>query len=625
LIRVTNGRLTLACDPHSGQLTVRDESRDISWRLDERTRTYCRKPGDPPEPLGKGTFAAAGQSAIQETFDLGSIEISILWELMDDCVAVTLDADGAQGCLFAVSLPGSFVPEGAKVSLAIPVMQGLAYDGRGEAFESTLAYGGHYGLSMAMLGYLTDGAGLLLSVETSTDWFCSVGKRESGSPFASVSQTASLGRIGYPRVVRLYPCDGSVTALCKRYRRRVQERGGWKPWDEKIAERPAVARLFGALMAFIGYNQGPFDYPSECRKLLDAGFDRAFLYPVRFNAYARDFKMGGDPPIDLSDQDIHAIAALGYDVSPWTWVVEALDDGSEEAARAYLRDASGQKVPHWQIDDYQWYLCCTPSQADFVKKSYAGRMRDMTWAHFDVNATAGPRECYALDHPRHSGHALDRRADLAFLRELLGPETNGNRIVSSEGVRDALADVYDIGTTKLLPAFGDVPFWTVPMTMLVYHDALIHDWWEVHNYNAAGGFDHVARWGHKCDGFPKDKAAMDALYGCPPNVFPFGKQYRWVDLATRETESYTVRFEDPAVQEALSCALPVAQLHRRIGMLEMCEHAFLSEDGAVQATAFSDGTRVVPNLGDTEEYVDGFGLMPAKSWEHTQMRSGSQW
>jgi len=242
-------------------------------------------------------------------------------------------------------------------------------------------------------------------------------------------------------------------------------------------------------------------------------------------------------------------------------------------------------------------------------------MAEMTWTHYDVNATVGPRECYAQEHPWHRGRILDRRGDLAFLRELLGPGTNGNRVVSSEGVRDCLADVYDIGSTKLLPAWGEAVFWTVPMTMLVYHDALVHDWWEVHNYNAAGRFDHVDRWGRKCDGFPREKAALDALCGCPPNVFPFGKQYRWVDIAARKTESYTVRFEDAAVQEALAAALPVARLHRRIGPLEMRSHAFLAEDGGVQVCEYADGTRVFANFGEEARQVEGVGELAGKSWK----------
>jgi hypothetical protein len=211
---------------------------------------------------------------------------------------------------------------------------------------------------------------------------------------------------------------------------------------------------------------------------------------------------------------------------------------------------------------------------------------------------------------------LDRCADFALVRQLLGASTVGNRVVSSEGFRDHLTTAYDIGTTKLLSAHGVAPFWTVPMTMLVYHDSTVHDWWELHNYNAnsQGRFERVSRFGRKSDGYARQKAAMDALYGCPPNLFPFGRQYRWLDLAARKTESYSVHFEDAAVQEALAVALPVARLHGRIGMQELLSHEFLSEDGAVQATTFADGTRVIANFSDARRAIDGSAELGALSW-----------
>ena len=45
---------------------------------------------------------------------------------------------------------------------------------------------------------------------------------------------------------------------------------------------------------------------------------------------------------------------------------------------------------------------------------------------------------------------------------------------------------------------------------------------------------------------------MDALYGCPPNVFPFDRQYGRVEIEKRITRSYAVRLDDPSVQEALA-------------------------------------------------------------------------
>jgi hypothetical protein len=608
---LANSTLDLTCQPDGARLTLHDKRRGVDWQLDDATRLAWLGGSPGGRPLPPGQAEALSDRALRLTFVLDGRRAVYIWQLLDDGAEVTLEFEHAGGALQAIALPGSFAPRGARLALALPIMQGVLWDGRGTPFERQLGLGGHESFSMPMAGYLSERGGLLLSAEDSADWRAAAGKRDDGAIYAYGCALPSLGALGYPRRARLLLTDPGLTALCKRYRRRVQERGEWKPWADKIAERPSVARLFGALMAFVGYNASDTDVVAGSRRLRDFGFERVFLYPARFNQYATEFRMGGDPPIRLSDAEIAALRELGCDVSPWNWVFEALDDGTPERRRLYLRDAAGDAVPFWKIDQYQWYICCPSAQPAYMRAAYQADMRDMTWGHYDVSATFGLLECHALDHPGHAGRPLDRRAHRAFLRELLGPSTNGDRPVSSEGFNGPLAGAYDIGTTKLLPAFGDAPFWTVPMTSLVYHDMLIHDWWELHNYNAHAGWDHVSVFGRKVDGFARQKAAMDALYGCPPNVFPFGRQYAWVDIEKRVTRSYAVRFDDPPVQEALAAALPVARLHRRIGMLELVAHEFLSEDGAAQAATYADGTRVIANFADTPRDA---GFLPPLSW-----------
>ena len=118
-------------------------------------------------------------------------------------------------------------------------------------------------------------------------------------------------------------------------------------------------------------------------------------------------------------------------------------------------------------------------------------------------------------------------------------------------------------------------------------------------------------------------ASLDALMGCPPDVFAFGAQYGWTGRGT-ETFLYRYRFEDPEVQVALREALPVARLHRRIGQQEMVHFRILSEDGYVQESAFADGTRIVANFsrdviggrrGIGHVVVDGIDSLMPESWQ----------
>jgi hypothetical protein len=273
-------------------------------------------------------------------------------------------------------------------------------------------------------------------------------------------------------------------------------------------------------------------------------------------------------------------------------------------------------VPNWRIDDFQWYEVCTPYVAAQMEERYRTDMAAMDWIHYDVVAMRPGLTCFNLEHLLHGKRPLDRRRGMEEIRHLLGPQVNGNRVVSSEGFVDRYAMSYDLGSTKLLPRWGQAPHIPIPMTMLVFHDSCIHDWWELHNYNGHG------RWGQPDEvgiglvgaGQPEKKAAMDALYGLPPNIFPFGKQYGWLDVAARKSYSYLVTLDDAEVQRAIRAALPVCQLHRRIGQSELVSFAFASEDFALQTTQFADGTRILANLADEDRQSELCGPLPANSW-----------
>jgi hypothetical protein len=92
---------------------------------------------------------------VKQTYAVNVARIHFLWELIEGGLAVTLSVEGAEKILSSVALPGAFAPESQALQLGLPVMQGLLFDGRGGAFEETLGYGGHFALSMAMLGYLS--------------------------------------------------------------------------------------------------------------------------------------------------------------------------------------------------------------------------------------------------------------------------------------------------------------------------------------------------------------------------------------------------------------------------------------------------------------------------------------
>ena len=151
--------------------------------------------------------------------------------------------------------------------------------------------------------------------------------------------------------------------------------------------------------------------------------------------------------------------------------------------------------------------------------------------------------------------------------------------------------------------------------MLVFHDSMIHTWWEVHGYNDSHFGRTVGNRFQYGGGRAKLMAAMDALYGGMPFVFPFGAQYGWKNQRSKETYLYRMRLEDPETQYALKLAKPVAKLHQEIGMLEMTDFEFISADGYVQKTCYEDGTEVYANFGPgNSQQIDGIGELAPESW-----------
>ncbi len=619
MLTLTTPELELSVAEDGSVVRILDRRRDCAWQLDTARAGYRLEDDEALRPLPTGRADKEGDAiVIRYGTDAGAF--SYRYTTAGDHVQVSLECESAE--IETVSLTGPIVPtEGAR-RMAVPLYQGVLLDGGGPEWEMVIRHGGHLSFSMAMAAVLGTRGGMMVCHESPTNWSAALGRYADGPAFQFLHGRDPVdGWVG--GTVRLYPVDADVVSACKCYRRRVKERGDFLSWEEKIARKPILRDLFGATMAFVGYNACPdLDYAEGARRMREMGFESVFYYPVRMFQYSLGFLMGGDKPIWLSDEQVAAVKAVdGAHVSPWAWVVEGLDDGSEAMHRIFRKDANGEAVANWKIDEQRWYLVCTPYQVRHVRERLNGDMSAMDWLHFDVNAVWSGRPCFDAGHDLHGGHPMGRKGDMESTRHLFSPETVGNRIVSSEGFNDYYAGWYDIGSTKIMPPEtwdpGCVP---IPMTMLVFHDCCVHDWWELHNYNDHPGFGLAAAphgLGTTGCGLPELKAAMDSLYACPPNVFPFGKQYGWVDAALGETYSYRVNLNDDSVQAALRAALPVARLHKEIGMLEMVDFEFVSDDRAVQATTFSDGTRIVANLSERDAEAPDIGLLPAHSWQRT--------
>ena len=618
-MHIENGNFIISCGADGGDIAVRDRLSGQEWRLDGGGAVFS---GDRDSDAAHFTYAPLKPAGVRKDGQ-GELRVSYAgdWRgtavalemrycLRDDYIEIILPG-GVPELVQAVSLPGAFTADGARYLL--PIMQGMYWDGRGGDFDWELPEASHGGFSMPMFGLLGESGGLLAVAETDNDVLWRVGKR-NGRPFAMNLQRASLGRMGYDRILRLYPTAPSVTAIAKRYRRRVIGRGRFESWESKLESRPALDRLFGTLFAFTGYCRDDIDYARECEKLKEAGFKKAHLFPVRFNAYTDGFLMGGFPPVSQDADAVRKIKELGYDAAPWSWICEAIDDGSEEIRKRYRIYHDGKTRTTWEIDEYKWHKICNSTLPGYQAGALTGVCADLTWDHFDVITCACNHECYSADHPGHAGRPMGRAEDREWIRKLLvEARAGGERPISSESFNDAYSLEYDIGSVLAWPQYGPWDFWPVPLTMLVYHDSMIHTWWEAHAYND-GRFGRDRAKYQYGGGRPRLMSAMDALYGNPPFVFPFGAQYGWTGNG-KETFLYRYRQEDALTRLSLGLALEVAALHERIGKLEMLDFEFVTEDGYVQRTAFESGVSVYANFGPALYYIPGVGTIESESWK----------
>jgi hypothetical protein len=597
--QIKNESIEIHIDEEDGRVVLIDKKRGAEWRA---------------EDFGRVKSANIRENTIEAAYENGNVFRYILY---DDCVEIKyIDEGGSR--VKSVTMPSAFSPSGGGVKKYLfPIMQGMLWDTNDkiftQPFESRRGEAAHHGFSMPMFAVLGQRGALVYIAETQDDCGWVISRGSDGKTKCENIQAAAAGRMRYDRVGRIYFADPSIAKAAKRYKERVKEKGRFITFREKTEKYPALKNLFGALMCYIGYCQDDIDYAENCKKLKAYGFDRALVYPVRFNTYTQDFKMGGEAPINLSDGEIAAIKELGYGVAPWSWINEAIDDKSEYINKMYRADPGGNKNLTWQIDDFKYYNICTAYMEEFYMSQKKTRMKEMTWDHFDVITCATNNECHAKNHAAHIGRPLTKTEDREYIRSLLLCAREHTGAVSSESFNDAYSMEYDIGSVKAWAQYDSFMFKPVPLTMLVYHECMIHSWWEVHNYNSGYFGRDCSPFYQYGGGACELMAAMDALYGLPPDVFPFGAQYGWTGNG-KETMLYRFRFDDIKTQHALKAALPVAKNHAKVGMLEMLDFEFLENNYNLQRTTFEDGTRIYANFGLSTLYSPECGSLLPRSW-----------
>ena len=474
----------------------------------------------------------------------------------------------------------------------VPFMQGMLLPKnwpKKVRLYNTMCYG--RGLYMPWWGHQKGSSAMLVVIETPDDAGCRFDHPAGGPTRMELRWVHSLGRLAYPRRVRLCFFDeGNYVTMAKGYRRYVRQTGHFVSLKEKIARNPLVGQLVGSPVIHTGilYHIQPessyyhkdepeknhrlvtFDRRAEqLRQLAEKGIGRAYVHLDGWGFRGYD-NLHPDviPPCPEAGgwEGMKRLAEtceqLGYVFAIHDQYRDYYLDAKSYEPRHTILDRSGNR-PHGNT----WYggnqsILCSRLALGHVKKNYLSLLSHgvkVRGAYLDVFAVVPPDECYHPEHPATRADCLTYRGlCLDFIRSTGG-------VVSSEEPADWAIPHLDLvhhGPYALVPNPGRGPAMAIPIPLfnLVYHDALLLPW----------------SLGKGAWGIPESD--LGYLHGLANAGMPY------LSLNPGEEELVRVR--------------TMCTLHKRVGLLEMTSHEFLDESYRKQRTSFADETMVTIDLDD---------------------------
>ena len=487
-------------------------------------------------------------------------------------------------CTLITHCQGTMIPNSWPVAAAP-----LPFDGR---FETEAGY-------MPWFAQLRGRAACLTICETPWNAGYALDHPASG-PYTHIGLwfDASLGRMAYRRTARVrLMADADVTAVAKAYRGWVDEHGALRTLEEKAVRNPSVRELTGRMWMHVGAKTA---VQSDSR-MYDADHPERNGALVTFDQRARQLRDLHAMGVDRLFMHLDGWGQPGYDnqhpdylpacreAGGWEGL-KALADTAHECGfmfglhdqyRDYYRaaatfdPANAVRLPDGTMPEHaawaggaQTYLCAALAP-DYVKRNYreiAAHGVDIDCTYLDVFTCNEGDECDAPE------HRMTRRDCYRLRGECFAWLLAHGVLTSSEEVADWAVPYlvfchyapYDFQMRDPKAPREGVP---VPLQNLVYHDCVIEPWMME---RIEGGDDYML-YALLNGGAPY--LIRDAAYA--------GFDGDAGDAAARH------RFE----QDIARCRT-VADLHRRVGMLEMTGFEFVDGDWRRQRTTFADGTTV---------------------------------
>lgn len=422
---------------------------------------------------------------------------------------------------------------------------------------------------------------------------------------------ASRGALGYTRRMRVEAVSGGYVGMAKRYQQLSMEAGRYVSLREKIERNPEAARLIGApdIKIYIYTNRPDTPYYRSwsdpvlngytrvhttfgqvgemARGLKEAGVDNALILLGGWNRMGYDREHIDMLPAAEPAGGTAGLAAAAQQVLDLGYVF-ALHDNYQDIyldSPSYSEDLV-MKHPDGSVklggvwDGGLCRLVCSRTSLELIRKTVEELLGDVPVSSYylDTITSACLYECYDENHPLTRRD--DKAAKLAVLDYLIGKgliaggEAGIDWAVSRcpyfEGLPgDAVGYFSGIDS----PGFGIA----APLFNLVYHDAVVCYWQHGQPFGREDHENHLLH---------------DLLSGQPSSWSLVYDQ--WADLLPLIRQSHQL----------------LGGLHRKTAFHELLTHDFLTDDFAVQQSAFSDGTQVIVNYGITTYHGADFAVPP---------------
>lgn len=453
-------------------------------------------------------------------------------------------------------------------------------------------YGNTHCLDMPWVGVFDDqlGDSMMLLVESPADAEVALSADPAGRHWPKIRWLPSMEAFGYPRQISLrFVSEGRHVGLAREYRNYLKATNRFRTLADKARENPNVEKLRGAPSIWGGR------YPTKfIRQMRPLGVTQGIVSPCK------------DPGI------IEWLNELGYLTGRYDSYTDILEGPvsfqRDDVEANAIRPRKGAGPKHgWTLRSGQQMYWRSSAKWQAAADSYVPAelsSRPYNARFIDVAAAAELMEDY---HPQHT---FDRRQDLAQRRALFQRMREYGLVLGTEHGNDWAADLveYFEGTMS-------GPFWwsswpagyldrptrdqlsdqylkygmgyghRIPLWELVYHDCVLSTWY----WGDTAGLLYEA-----APELADRKDLYNILYGTTPLFWMDGTGYRYPDEVHRMLRT----FHD------------TCPLHKVVAFEQMTNHEFLSPDGSMQRTTFSNGTTVVVNFADTpQQYVHANAAM----------------